>query len=259
MVATGIGVLARRAGSLSDSGAIAAALIGAASVAAGWAWGALLVVYFAVTVLLSRLGRSTKEARTASIVAKGGRRDGVQVVANGGLFALLALGTLPLSAPSASLAALAAGGALAASTADTWATEIGTLAGGTPRSLLTLQAVPVGTSGGVSVAGTLAMISGAWFIALLAVWLGVVAGALAIAAGGVTGALTDSLLGATVQARRWCEACERATERRVHDCGAPTRAAGGVAWMDNDVVNFLATCAGAVGAAGVAIIAAWPR
>ena len=67
--------------------------------------------------------------------------------------------------------------------------------------------------------------------------------------GGVAGAVFDSVLGATAQARRWCEQCAAETERLTHDCGAPTRRARGVAWMDNDVVNFLSNTAGGLLAA----------
>ncbi len=68
--------------------------------------------------------------------------------------------------------------------------------------------------------------------------------AVAGAVGGFAGAMLDSLLGATIQLRRWCDACNRATERRIHVCGGVTRVAGGVTWMDNDMVNLISTAAG---------------
>jgi uncharacterized protein (TIGR00297 family) len=249
--AAAVALLARRARALSPSGALAATLVGAAAVAAGWRLGALLVLYFVSSTLLSRLRGAEKARRTGGVVAKGGSRDALQVLANGGVFALCALVAAldPAGAgPGATLAAL---GALAAATADTWATEIGTLAG-TPRSLRTLQPVPPGTSGGVTVAGTLAMIAGALFVAVVARALALTDSLLPVALGGTAGALTDSLIGATVQERRWCDACALGTERARHDCGAPTRRIGGLAALDNDVVNLLATLAGAAVAYGVA-------
>ena len=64
---------------------------------------------------------------------------------------------------------------------------------------------------------------------------------------GVGGALVDSLLGATVQALYRCEACDSFTESAVHPaCGAQTRRVRGWGWVDNDVVNALATLSGAV-------------
>jgi uncharacterized protein (TIGR00297 family) len=250
LVAAGlVAAAARRAGSLSPSGAVAATLVGTAAVAAGWSWGALLVIYFVSSSLLSRMGEATKARRTAAVVAKGGERDDTQVLANGGVFAASLLLAQLLPARAGEIIAVAGLGALAAATADTWATEIGVAADGAPRSLLTLRPVPPGTSGGVSVAGTVAMIAGAAFIALLARQLGLTQQVLAVAAGGTAGAIADSLLGATVQERRWCATCERSTERQVHDCGQPTAHAGGLAWLDNDAVNLAATFVGALVAA----------
>ena len=71
------------------------------------------------------------------------------------------------------------------------------------------------------------------------------AAALAALAGGVIGMILDSLLGATLQRRQWCERCKVPTERGVHSCGAATRADGGLPWLDNDGVNALSTFAGA--------------
>jgi uncharacterized protein (TIGR00297 family) len=188
------------------------------------------------------MGASAKAARTATIVAKGGARDATQVLANGGVFALAAV----LWAASGSDVWRAVGaGAIAAAAADTWATEVGTLAGRAPRSIMSWRLVPPGTSGGVSGAGVTAAVAGAAFVALGALTVGWPRGAaIAAFAGGVVGSTVDSLLGATLQARRWCDQCRATTEREMHTCGTPTRIAGGVRWMDNDAVNALSTAAG---------------
>lgn len=246
LLAVGIASLAKRAGSLAASGAVAAVVVGTAAVAAGWSWGALLLVYFVSSSALSRLGRAAKEQRTASIVAKGGNRDARQVLANGGLFTL---GAFAVALGSPGIATPLALGALAAATADTWATEIGTLVGGTPRSLVTFARVPAGTSGGVSVAGSLALVGGAAFIALVAAALGISRDVGVIVLAGTLGALGDSVIGAIAQERRWCDTCAVHTERRVHDCGSATALAGGREWLDNDVVNLFATVIGAAVAA----------
>ena len=93
------------------------------------------------------------------------------------------------------------------------------------------------------------MLAGALTVALVARWLNLTDALAAVALAGVAGALMDSLLGATLQERRWCDACSRATERAVHDCGAPTRRAGGLGALDNDAVNLAATVTGAAVAA----------
>lgn len=244
VLAAAIALLARRTHSLSASGAIAATFVGGACVAAGWDWGALLMVFFLTSTLLSRLGRSAKEARTGTIVEKGRERDVVQVLANGGVFALSA--ALFAFRQSPLWQALGVG-ALAAATADTWATEIGTLVGRQPRSIISLQHVSPGTSGGVTIAGTLASIAGAAIIATAAAifhWPPAIAW-WAIG-GGIVGSLADSLLGALWQSRRWCAACNIQTERRVHLCGQLTVPAGGLLWLDNDAVNALSTVFGAL-------------
>jgi uncharacterized protein (TIGR00297 family) len=239
--------LAHRTGSLTTGGALAATMVGTAAVAAGWSWGVVLVIYFVSSTLLSRTGRAIKEQRTAAIVAKGGARDAVQVFANGALFAGAAVAMV--ADPTVQWVALGIG-SLAASAADTWATEVGTLRGGEPWSILTGRVVPAGTSGAISSAGTLAAIAGASFIGLVAVALGWSArfGTTIIVAG-FFGAIVDSLLGASLQGRRWCDSCQRETERRTHDCGTLTRPSRGLDWLDNDVVNFISSAAGGLLAA----------
>ena len=245
-----VSLTAQRAGALTSSGAVAATIAGALAVVAGWDWAALLIAYFATSSALSRLGRGTKERRTASVVAKHGPRDAWQVAANGGLFALSALAMR--IQPDSRWIALGAG-SLAASAADTWATELGMLYGGAPRSIVTWRVVPVGTSGGVSAIGTLAALAASGFVAGLVLVFGWIPRiGVAVAIGGVAGALADSLLGGTLQSRRWCDACNRRTERTVHDCGSVTRHEGGVSWVDNDMVNFLS---GAIGGLVSALLA----
>ena len=247
VLAACVALLARRTRSLTADGALAAAAVGWAAIAAGWDWGSMLVIYFIASTLVSRAGRPEKERRTASVVAKGGERDAVQVLANGGVFAVGAVAMLLL--PDVRWMALAAG-SLAASAADTWATEIGTLRGGQPRSILSGRPVRPGTSGAVTPIGSVAAVAGAAFVTSLALAFGwpVRVAALAMV-GGLVGAFLDSVLGASLQSHRWCDACECETERTVHDCGAATRALRGVAWIDNDAVNFISTAAGGLLAA----------
>jgi uncharacterized protein (TIGR00297 family) len=238
-----VALAARRARTLGTSGAIAAALVGTISLAAGWSWGALLLAMFVSASALSRLGERQKAERVGPVVEKGGERDASQVLANGLVYAVAALGFV--LAPSPVWFAIGAG-ALAASAADTWATEVGTLAGADPISIVSGRKVAPGTSGGISLVGTAAGVGGALFIgaaAKLANWPVPFA---AVALGGVAGALADSLLGATVQARRWCELCVKSTERSVHSCGTPTRHAGGLVGFDNDAVNAVCSSVGAL-------------
>jgi uncharacterized protein (TIGR00297 family) len=244
LVALAIATLARRARSLSLDGAACATVVGTVCVAAGWDWGALLIAFFVASTLLTRLGRSVKETRTSGFVEKGGERDAAQVLANGGVFAAAAAAFV--IHPATLWQAIGAG-ALAASTSDTWATEVGTLSAAAPRSILSWRPVAPGTSGGITVPGTLAAVAGAAFLGGVAAvlgWPARVAGA--AIAGGIVGSTADSVLGATLQARRWCPQCNLATERVVHSCGTVTAHAGGVRWLTNDGVNAVSSAIGAV-------------
>jgi uncharacterized membrane protein len=66
-------------------------------------------------------------------------------------------------------------------------------------------------------------------------------------AAGTAGALADSLLGATVQGAYWCPACQEPVETPIHPrCGGEAVLVHGRRWVDNDVVNALATGVGAI-------------
>ncbi|MBA3646848.1 MAG: DUF92 domain-containing protein, partial [Gemmatimonadaceae bacterium] len=175
------------------------------------------------------------------IVEKGGERDAWQVAANGSVYAAAAAGAIWSS--DARLFAIGIG-ALAASTADTWSTELGTLGGGTPRLIVSGRRVPAGTSGGITAAGSIGAFVGAIVAAAAAVAIHWPVPFLAAAAGGIAGAFGDSLLGATLQSKRWCSECSASTERKIHSCGTLTAHAGGLNWLDNDGVNFASTIIG---------------
>jgi len=238
-----LAVTARRMRSLSTSGSWAAAVVGTLALTAGWGWGIILFSFFASGSALSKLGERRKADLIGSIVEKGGERDAVQVLANGGVFAAAALAHSLFPSP----VWMAIGsGALAASAADTWATELGTLAGGTPISVISGKRVPPGTSGGITFVGTVAAIAGAIFIAVVTALANWPVPFTAITVGGVAGALADSILGATIQTRRWCDLCAESTERLVHRCGTTTRPVGGLAGFDNDSVNTVCSAVGAL-------------
>ena len=239
-----VAAAAYRARTLTARGAAAATVVGGASVAGGWDWGAVLIAFFVASAALSRLGHARKELLGGGLVAKGGPRDAVQVLANGGAFAVCAIACALQRSP---VWYAAGAGGLAAATADTWGTEVGMLSAAAPRSIVSGRVVPPGTSGGITAAGTLASVAGALFVAIAARASGWPAAAgWSALIGGFAGATADSIIGATLQARRWCGRCQAATERLVHSCGTATTEAGGLAWLGNDAVNVAATVTGAL-------------
>jgi len=252
ILAGGVALAAWRLRLLSGSGAAAAAGLGTLVFGlGGWQWAVVLIAFFATSSGLTRLFGRRKQ-HLAGAFSKGGRRDAGQVLANGGVAGLAVLAHAVW--PAAPAPWLLFCGALAAVNADTWATELGVFSPSAPRLITSLKTVARGTSGAISVAGTLAAVAGALCIGLLGVWVWPVttpaefAGPLAaLTLAGLAGSLVDSLLGATLQAIYYCPACARETERHPHHtCGTATRLLRGLPWLDNDGVNLACAVVGAL-------------
>ncbi len=261
-------------GSLSESGALGAVLVGTLTLAGGgWGWGLLLVAFFISSSALSHFHAQSK-VPLAEKFQKGHRRDLGQVLANGGWGALLALASSLFTSP---VWLIAFCGSVATVTADTWATELGVLCRTLPRSIVTGKTVPTGTSGGVTPLGTLVALGGGIFIGLLEFALGMldrwtpvslfpalraavppnwlVLVTITVLSGWI-GSLFDSFLGATVQATYYCDFDMKETESAFHRCGRATRLIRGWRWLDNDWVNFISSAFGSALAVGLYAILA---
>jgi len=258
-----IAALAYWRGSLSLSGAVGAFIVGTLIFGlGGWVWGVVLAVFFISSSALSHF-KEREKAAVAEKFEKGHRRDIGQVLANGGLGALIAMlsALVPESAVPRDLWFWLFIGVMATVTADTWATELGTLSKAAPRLITSGRVVEVGTSGGVSGLGTGVSLVGGLLIGLTAGLLGAVAGlvpwgaaavvALIGALSGASGALLDSLMGATVQQIYYCDTCGKETERKRHRCGTDTRPLRGWGLMNNDLVNLLSSLGGGLVAVGL--------
>ncbi|HEX4204691.1 MAG TPA: DUF92 domain-containing protein [Ktedonobacteraceae bacterium] len=253
LFSSGIGIVARKRHSLTSSGVVGAITTGTTTVGlGGWSWGLTLIFFFVSSSLLSHWKSAQKEQTASDKFSKGSQRDLVQVAANGGIATLLALGH-GLSSSRALRDTLEAGyvGALAVATGDTWATELGVLSPQQPRLITTGQPTTPGTSGGITPLGTGAAALGSLALGTC-FWLlkrsKSTSRAMPLLAliSGLFGCLGDSLLGATIQAMYYCPACDKETERRIHNCGTPTRQLRGWRWMNNDAVNLLATLVGSL-------------
>jgi uncharacterized protein (TIGR00297 family) len=249
LFAIGFAALAYGMKLLTRSGAIATAVVG--FVVFGLGGGKFLVpllVFFATSSVLSRIGRRRKAGANA-VTVKGATRDAGQVLANGGAAALIALlfqplaHHMPLEAPRYLLLLYLA--ALATVNADTWSTEIGGLSTASPRLLSNWKQVAAGTSGAITGLGIFAALVGSLVVTLAGwlVWRLNAAEFVVVAWAGFLGSLIDSVLGASVQALYRDPVSGQPTEqaRTADRAHALIR---GFRWINNDVVNFIASVGG---------------
>jgi uncharacterized protein (TIGR00297 family) len=179
LVAAGIGYRAR---TVSASGAAAGAAIGILIFAcAGWRGWLLLFVTFAVATVTSRMGLRRKTALGIA-EERGGRRGAGNAIANTGVAAAAALLAVLTYAHETALVAFVA--ALTAGGSDTIASEIGKAWGRRTYLITSLRAVPPGTSGALSMEGTLAGLAGASALAGLGILLNRPAWTIAAVIGG---------------------------------------------------------------------------
>ena len=245
-MSAGAAFIAWRARTLTPSGALAAWTVGVLVLrGTGWQGGAVLAAFFVSSNLVSRL---RPRQATPGLDPKSERRDLWQVYANGGAAAVGAGVGLIDSALGIWLVTAT----LAAAAADTWATSVGVSSRTLPRLIWSGRTVPLGSSGGMTPAGT----AGAAVGALVVAATGSVAAGLPMLLPvgtliGFLGMIADSTLGALLQGRFRCPACGMTSEWRVHRCGAATIREGGMAWLNNDGVNLAATTLAGCVAMGV--------
>ena len=196
LVTAAFAVLAHRLGMVSRGGALGGFVMGALIYFSLGPQGfAVLVLFVAGGSVLTQLGYGSKRLSGAA-QEHGGRRGAKNALANAGVAVLCALLHALGLGEAFSVAYVAAIGAAFADTAES---EVGGLSRRQPRLITTLQKVPPGTDGAVSLAGTLAGTAAAGLTAALGFGLGLVGGlgtALLVALAAFLGTLADSLIGA---------------------------------------------------------------
>ncbi len=222
-------------------------------------WCALLV-FFLTSSLISKQTSPQKQIVIAEF-SKDSTRDAIQVLSNSlpaivfGIMYLL-IDYFPVVQENNNISLLsnsplifAAFTSIATHNSDTWMTEIGINTSAIPRLITNLKKqVPKGTSGGVTIMGTIAGLVGASIISfvyfiflvcsskfgLIQMFIQFVLLTLM----GTVGGLIDSLEGATIQGLYYCDRCQKVTERQIHKCGNTTRFLKGNRLVTNDLVNI---------------------
>ncbi len=235
---------------LSVSGAIAAGFL-AFVVLFLAKWSIFPLITF--LVLGSLAGKIRANAKDGGDAKQGKARDHWQVLANGGIFMLLAmlaflnesgwLGSilgihtevLRFSETCHLLALIS----LAVSCADTLSSDFGRVWGGNPRNIITGKRMLKGVSGGVSGAGFVGALLGGVSIAIFVLWseFSLVGSSTSlfwiVVVFGFMGSVLDSVLGVLFQAKYMDE-----SGHLVDSSEGGTRALGkGYRWVTNDVVN----------------------
>lgn len=201
---------------LSVPAAIAGGLMGLIIfIAVGYSGLLLLGTFFLLGVLATSWKKGLKKSTENDHQQK---RTTGQVLANGGMALLLAFLALMYPA-SATLLIVLMAASLAAATADTLSSELGMVYGKRFYNILTWKKEPKGLDGVVSLEGTLIGVAGAFIIALVYASAHHSYYILHITIAGAIGNLCDSLLGATLERKKW---------------------------IGNNLVNFLNTACGAL-------------
>jgi uncharacterized protein (TIGR00297 family) len=217
--------VAWRARTVSRSGAVTGALVGAIIYAGGGAgaWALLMVTFLAASVT-SRFGLARKE-QLGIAEERGGRRGAGNVIANCGVAAIAAIAAV--TTPYTSMAFVALVAALTAGGSDTVASEIGKAWGRSTFLVTTLGRVKPGTPGAMSLEGTAAGLIAAFLLAATGAVLGLIPpSAILVVVGAATaGALVESALGATLE---------------------------GPGILNNDMLNFINTAIAAAAALALA-------
>ena len=167
----------------------------------------------------------------------------MQILSNGGLATIFAIENIFIKSSFSLIFYLSA---IAAATADTWGTEVGFHSKSKPKLIFSKQLVPKGTSGSITLLGTIGSIIGAILIAVLGQIIFSHKNIfLPIAIAGISGSVFDSFLGRFFQAKYLCKECGEHSEDNNH-CDLPALRISGLKIIDNNMVNFLNTLCGGI-------------
>lgn len=189
----------------------------------GWQGYAVVMFYFLVGSAVTRIGMAQKEAEGIA-EKRAGARGPENVWGSALTGTLCAVATLFWDSPLKELFLLAYVASFSTKLADTTSSEVGKAYGKRTFLITTLQPVPRGTEGAVSLEGTLAGIVASVAIALVGWGVGLIDfwGIFWCVLAAFIATNIESLIGATLQSR--------------------------LAWLTNEIVNIINTTIGAIAA-----------
>ena len=195
----------------------------------GWRGYLVVMFYFLVGSAVTYIGMAEKEAAGIAEERSGVRGAG-NVWGSALTATICALGTLLVDSPLKELLILGYVASFCTKLSDTTASEVGKAYGKRTFLITTLQPVPRGTEGAVSLEGTVAGAIASVIVALLAWTLGMIDfwGVLWCTVAAFIATNIESLIGATLESR--------------------------FTWITNDLVNFINTAIGAIAAILLALI-----
>ncbi len=187
----------------------------------GWQGYAIVMFYFLVGSAVTRIGMEQKEAEGIA-EKRSGARGPENVWGSALTAAICAVGTLFVEQPIEKLLLLGYVANFATKLSDTTASEVGKAYGKRTFLITTLQSVPRGTEGAISLEGTVAGIVASVAIALLSWGVGMIEAIAVIwcVIAAFIATNLESVIGATLQSK--------------------------FDWMTNEVVNFINTLIGAI-------------
>ncbi|WP_088224870.1 DUF92 domain-containing protein [Desulfosporosinus sp. FKB] len=205
---------------------------------------AALLGFFIASSFFTKFRAKEKEELEKALYEKGGNRDHVQVLANGGAAFIIAAAHFLMPDKQLYVAYFVA---IAACNADSWASEIGIMSKATPFSIINLKPVQKGMSGGVTFLGLFASACGALFIAGIYTifmfvhfpFLELIRNCTIIAIFGFAGAAIDSALGLLFQPA-YVDSTGKLTEKRA-DGRVKNKKVKGFEFFGNDMVNFVSS------------------
>ncbi len=205
--------------------------------------GLAILLFFVISAgILSKLNKNNEIYKEAEeIQEKHGRRDIVQVFANGGVSFVLAIIYLFNYEP---IILVMFGASVAEALSDTAGGEIGMFFKGKAVSIVTGKPIKPGLSGGVSLQGTIGalissfMISILWYSTYFNPSFKTISLLATVTLSGFVGSLIDSILGDTIQAHYYDEENDKIIESEYND-KKKLPLVKGIRFFNNDMVNFI--------------------